>query len=104
MFLALEGDEIAGYLFGHAETAGEATSVYPAGTEYFEVEELYVKPALRNRGIGRKLFQYVEGEVTAEADMILLSTATKDHRAILRFYIDELGMAFWSARLFKKVR
>ena len=30
-------------------------------------------------------------------------TATKNFRAILRFYIDELGMAFWSARLYKKI-
>ena len=36
-----------------------------------------------------------------EADFVLLSTATRNWRAILHFYIDELGMEFWSARLFK---
>lgn len=103
VFLALEGEQIAGYLFGRREVAGEATSVYPAGTAYFEVEELYVKPPFRNQGIGKKLFRHVEREVAADVDMLMLSTATKNFRAILRFYIDELGMEFWSARLFKRI-
>ena len=104
IFLALEGDAAVGYLFGHREIAEKATSVYPAGAEYFEVEELYIKPEFRNRGIGKRLFQYVEAEVAAEADMIVLSTSTKNFRAVLHFYIDELGMEFWSARLFKRIR
>jgi hypothetical protein len=33
----------------------------------------------------------------------MLSTATKNARAILHFYLDELGMEFWSARLFKSL-
>jgi hypothetical protein len=33
----------------------------------------------------------------------MLSTATKNWKAIFHFYLDELGMKFWSARLFKKV-
>ena len=104
VFLALEGDEVIAYLFGHKETAGETTSVYQAGTKYFEIEELYVKPQFRSRGIGKGLFRYVESEVANHVDMITLSTATKNFRAILHFYIDELGMEFWSARLFKKIR
>jgi hypothetical protein len=35
---------------------------------------------------------------------MMLTTATKNFRAILHFYIDELGMDFWSARLFKKIK
>ncbi len=35
--------------------------------------------------------------------MIFLSTAVKNYKSILHFYIDELGMEFWTARLYKKV-
>ena len=34
---------------------------------------------------------------------IFLSAATKAYKRTLHFYIDELGMEFWSARLFKKL-
>ena len=39
---------------------------------------------------------------SVEADYLTLSTATKDFQAVLHFYIDLLGMDFWSARLVKK--
>lgn len=76
----------------------------PAQTTYFEVEELYVKPAHRSRGIGRRLFMLLEETMKGEGvEYILLSTATKNYRAVLHFYIDELEMQFWNARLFKRI-
>ena len=104
IFLALEDGTVIGYLFGHGETAKETSSVCQAGTKVFEIEELYVKPPFRNRGVGKGLFRFAEKEVASEAEMLMLGTATKNFRAILHFYIDELGMEFWSARLFKKIR
>ena len=103
VFVANAGDAVIGYLFGHNEVAKETTSVYPAGTVWFEIEELYVAPDFRGKGIGKKLFRYAEEAVSGEADMLLLGTATKNFRAILHFYIDELGLEFWSARLFKRI-
>ena len=104
VFLAIEDDMVIGYLFGHKETTEKPTSVYKAGTNFFEIEELYVKPQFRSHGIGKMLFQCAEKAIAAEVDMIMLGTATKNYRAILHFYIDELGMDFWSARLFKKTK
>ena len=75
----------------------------PEGTPCFEVEELYIIPSRRNSGIGSALFRFVEEQVKDRAEYFLLSTATKNYRAILHFYIDEVGMQFWSARLFKKL-
>ena len=50
------------------------------------------------------LFHDVEQAVKAAGiEFIMLSTATKNYKSILHFYIDELGMDFWSARLFKKL-
>lgn len=104
IFLARRGETIIGYLFGKRKASEKQSSVMPAGTEYFEIEELYVRPEFRSQGIGRKLFSLAE--TTARQDslpFLLLGTATKNYRAILHFYIEEMGMEFWSARLFKKL-
>ena len=103
IFIAEESGRIIGYLFGHTEKAVKMTSIMPDGTVYFEVEELYVSPAFRSQGIGRKLFRLLEQTVAGETEYLMLSTAAKNRKAILHFYLDELDMEFWSARLFKKL-
>ena len=102
IFLACAGTTIIGYLFGHAEKAEKASSIMQDGTPYFEVEEIYVRPEYRSGGIGKQLFDCAEKAVAEVADFLMLSTATKNWKAIFHFYIDELGMNFWSARLFKR--
>ena len=104
IFLAEEGGEILGYLFGKTERSKNASSVMPEGTPCFEVEELYVVPQRRSEGIGSALFRFAEDTVKGEAEYLTLGTATKNFRAILHFYIEEVGMTFWSARLFKRIK
>ncbi|MBR0130863.1 MAG: GNAT family N-acetyltransferase [Firmicutes bacterium] len=104
IFTAEEDGSILAYLFGYHEKSKNSSSVMPEGTDVFEVEELYVRPERRSQGIGRRLFEFAENSVRNEADYILLSTATKNFRAILHFYVDELDMSFWNARLFKKLK
>ena len=103
IFIAKDGEDVIGYLFGYLEKSERSTSIMPDGTPVFEVEELYVKPEYRSKGIGKMLFAYAESAVRNDADYIMLSTATKNWRTIFHFYLDELEMEFWSARLFKKV-
>ncbi len=104
IFLAEHDGVLLGYLFGHCENAKRATSVMADGTPYFEIEELYVVPTHRSKGIGSALFRHAEQEVkNAGIQFLMLSTATKNYQSILRFYIEELGMEFWSARLFKQL-
>lgn len=103
IFLALEGDTPVGYLFGQVTRAERTSTVMEENTPYFEVEEMYIVPGWRSRGVGGALFRYAESQVKQDAEYILLSTATKNWKAILHFYIDEMGMDFWSARLFKKI-
>ena len=86
------------------EETKKATSVIAAQTRCFEVEELYVVPERRGAGVGKALFRYAEEQAKiAGAQFVMVSTATKDYKRILHFYIDELGMEFWNARLFKEL-
>ena len=103
IFLAEDGGRVVGYLFGKTYVSEKASSIKPQGSVCFEVEELYVRPECRSRGIGRALMAAAEEAVKGEVEYLTLSTATKNWRAILHFYIDEVGMAFWNARLFKKI-
>ena len=103
IFLAEDGGETVGYLFGRIQESEQMRSIMPEGTPYFEVEELYVVPGRRSQGIGGELFRYAEEAVRTDARYMVLSTATKNWKAVFHFYLDELGMSFWSARLFKKI-
>ncbi|MBQ8383287.1 MAG: GNAT family N-acetyltransferase [Clostridia bacterium] len=104
IFLATENGTVVGYLFGRETRAERSRSIMPDGTLYFEIEELYVPPVYRSRGIGRALFAFAETKIKQDGiEFILLSTATKNYKAILHFYIDEMGMDFWSARLYKQL-
>ncbi len=103
IFVRTENGKVIGYLFGRLEKSKNNGAVVPDGADYFEVDEIYVKPAYRSQGAGSALFRYMEEQVRPEAEYLMLGTATKNFRAILHFYIDELGMEFWSAALFKKL-
>ena len=103
IFVALKDDRIIAYLFGHLSHSEHMRSIMEEGTPFFEVEELYVIAEERNKGVGSALFRYLEDTLTEE-EYIVLSTATKNYKSILHFYLEELDMEFWSARLFKKIR
>jgi len=103
IFFAEEGEAVIGYLFGKVCRSEQMKSIMPEGTPYFEVEELYVVPKMRSQGIGAKLFRYTEEAMKSESEYMVLSTATKNWKAIFHFYLDELDMTFWSARLFKRI-
>ncbi len=103
IFFAEDNGNVIGYLFGKVYKSKQMKSIMPEGTPYFEVEELYVVPERRSQGIGEQLFRYTENAVKTEAEYMVLSTATKNWKAIFHFYLDELNMNFWSARLYKKI-
>ena len=103
IFLAEENDRIFGYLFGIRKEAERSSTVMEKGTPFFEVEELYVIPSCRSQGIGKALFQYAEEKLKPDAEYIVLSTATKNWKAILHFYLEQLDLQFWSATLFRKI-
>ena len=100
--LAAYDDELIAYVFGKEEVQDKQTSVIDKNMHYFEIEELYVHPSYRSRGIGKQLMETLEKELKKKGlRMMVLSTATKNWKAIMHFYIDEIEMNFWSARLYK---
>lgn len=104
IYVVIDKDEVIAYLYGYFDTSKKTNSIQKDGDRIFEVDEIYVKKQYRNKGIGTNLYNYVENDIKDKVDLILLSTATKDYKKILHFYIDELDLTFWNARLFKKVK
>ena len=101
--VALEGERIVGYLFGHYYEQPRNSSYAPAGTKCFSVDELYVLSQYRGQGIGKVLFRMMEEAVTNHCDCMTLTTSTRNYQAILKLYIEELGMCFNSAFLVKQL-
>ena len=103
-YIAIENNKIIGHTFGKYGINDTHESFAKKGDKFFDIYELYVLPEYRNQGIGRKLFELIENEVKDNADFVVLDTATKDYQRILHFYLEELGMDFHSAFLFKRTK
>ena len=59
---------------------------------------------LLQSGSSSKLVNECKKELKKKGlEMMMLSTATKNWKAIMHFYIDEIGMNFWSAKLYKRL-
>lgn len=103
LLIALDEDQIVGYIHGSYYTKDKKTSYMEAGKQCFEVEGLYVLPQYRSLGIGKTLYGILEKAVRQNCSYITLATSTKDYKRILKFYVDELDMTFHSAFLFKSL-
>ncbi len=100
-FLVAEAyGEVVGFAYGSAHTS-DGLAVIPAGERYFEVDELYVAPRFRGRGIGGALLDDLL-RTSQEAGMhrSLVYSATKDLDSILRFYRQH-GFRSWHVRLYR---
>lgn len=94
-----------GYLYGHKYKTLNSSTTIPKDSNVFEIEEIFVKKGYRSKGIGTLMFNAIEEKIKKEGiEFITLTTSTKDYKRILHFYIEELGMTFWHARLFKELK
>ena len=102
VWVASTADTVIGFLFGK-KTMSDELCVIPAGAATFEVEDFYLLPEFRNLGIGKNLLHHVEKQLQGEGTKyLLLSTATKDHQKIVKFYL-ETGFTVWTTTLFKQI-
>ena len=70
VFLALENNRAVGFI--------RVSSL----EDYFKIEEIYVKPGFRGKGIGRALVERVEEEVKKHDDALYLLVLPQDKDAI----------------------
>lgn len=104
IWVAERGKEMLGFVSGRLDAASRQRSIMPDGEEYFEIEELYVRPEERSGGLGGRLFACAEEYARAcGCRHIMLSTSTRDTMAMLRFYQQRQQMQVWSMRLFKEI-
>ena len=103
LLVAMEDDRIIGFINGRYYTKEKKTSYMEAGTQCFEVEGLYVLQEYRSLGVGKALYRRLEQDVREKCGYVTLATSTKDYKRILHFYVDELGLTFHSAFLFKNL-
>ncbi|MBQ9899903.1 MAG: GNAT family N-acetyltransferase [Acholeplasmatales bacterium] len=106
LIIALDTDtnKLVGYLYGHKYKTRNSSATIPENSKVFELEEIYVKKDYRSMGIGTNMFKAIEDKLKNEGvTYITLTTKTKDYKKIFHFYIEEMGMTFWHARLFKEL-
>jgi len=104
VFVAMDNDNIVGYIFGHYYIVENKTSYIEIGKKCFMIDEIYVLPIYRSKGIGKELFKLMETHIKETCDYLTLSTSTKNYKSILHFYVDELDMNFHSAFLIKEMK
>lgn len=104
IFIVKDDNKIIAYLLGSIKKASNMNSIIKDNEKYFELDELYVLPKYRLNGIGKDLYNFAEQTIKKDnLKYIFLSTASKNYKAILHFYIDIVGMNLWSAKLYKKI-
>ena len=102
-YLAIEGGRIVGYGFGHFYENRTLVGTIKPGDACFEIDEIYVLPSYRSKGVGRNLFALLQEEAEGKAQYITLSSSSKDYARMLKFYVEDNQMVFHSAFLMKKL-
>ena len=102
VYLAIKENCLIGYAVGHISVQEEETSYNKVGEKAFEVDEIYVMPTYRDRGIGKKLFRFLEKDIRNRVDVIGVIATSYQYYRLLKFYTEELDLQFNHALLVKR--
>jgi GNAT superfamily N-acetyltransferase len=87
--------------FAYASMQTEALSVIPAGEPYLKLEELYVLPGHRGRGVGGRLVERVLAEAAAHGvHHGWVYSSAKEWPRIVDFY-QRFGFRMWFVGLYR---
>jgi len=99
-FVAEDKEHIVGFIYGDVQKA-ENMAIYEDGTDYIEIEDLYVDKAYRGDGIGKQLCDmFLETSELNGLKHSYLYSSTKDIHKIIKFY-EACGFKSWSIQMFK---
>ena len=105
IYVAYCNDMVIGYLLARSTIEEKGNSIIKKGSKVYYIEELYVSKKYRSQNIGKGLFnlaqQYARDNSINYIDLI---TSDKDYKRIFNFYIEQLGMEFFSANLIKELK
>lgn len=100
-FVAVNDGEVVGFIDAEIKTDNEY-NIFPIGSNYLVINDLYVKPEYRNNKIGKRLLALVESNALKNGLInIFLSSATKDSESIRKFYTDN-GYGIWTTLFYKR--
>ncbi|WP_219836867.1 GNAT family N-acetyltransferase [Paenibacillus sp. R14(2021)] len=101
LWIAVEEVIIVGYLIGEVKRNTSLSIFEESDRTYFEIEEIYIHPDRRGRGIGEKLLKEVTENLKQQGiTRMTVSTANKDWKNIIGFY-EKFGFKTWTMTLFK---
>jgi len=102
-YIALDGDIVIGYTTARL-IHGNEYNVFPLGSDYVQIDDLYVKAEYRNYKIGEKLLHAVEETVEKNGiTNIFISSSTFDADAVRRFYTRN-GYNIWTTLFAKRMK
>jgi N-acetylglutamate synthase-like GNAT family acetyltransferase len=102
LLVAETSNEIVGFISGSVHRS-EGTAVIPEGESYLEIDNLYILPEYRKKGIGGDLITRCLAQAKeAGVPYALLYSAAKDIHSILRFY-EKHNFQSWNVQMFRKL-
>ena len=80
----------------------EPFCIFPDGRPYLEVEDVYVAPDFRGRGIGTALVKSLMDAATEKGiSRFSLYSASRRYQEAVRFY-ERFGFEVWAIQMFKR--